>query len=60
MLKTLLCKISSDSSNDTKFIPYGLKTITKKETMREIVIQQNIFLNESNIVPVFGIMSPDK
>ena len=60
MLKTLLCKISSDSSNDTKFIPYGLKTITKKETMREIVIQQNIFLNESNIVTMFGIMSPDK
>lgn len=28
--------------------------------MREIVIQQNVFLNETKIVPVFGIMEPDK
>ena len=28
--------------------------------MRKIVIQQNVFLNEAKIVPVFCIMQPDK
>ena len=28
--------------------------------MGEIIIQQNEFLNEAKIVPVFGIMEPDK
>ena len=59
-LKTLLCKILSEPSNNIKFIPYGLNALTKKERMREIVIQQNLFLNEAKIVPIFGIMPPDK
>ena len=57
--KNLLYKTSSDASNDIKFIPYGLNTLTKKKTIREILIQQSVFLNEAKIVPVFGIMEPD-
>ena len=59
MLKNLLCKISNDHTNDIKFIPYSLNTITKQKTMREIVIQQNLFSNKAKIVSVFGIMEPD-
>lgn len=40
MLDNLLCKIPPETTNDLKFFPYGLDTITKKETMREIIIQQ--------------------
>ena len=40
MLENLLCKISPETTNDFKFFLYGLDTITKKETMREIIIQQ--------------------
>ena len=60
MLKQILCKTSSESSSDIKFILYGLNTLTKKEAMREIVNQQNVFLSEAKIVPIFGIMSHDK
>ena len=28
--------------------------------MREIIIQQNVFLNEAKMVPVFEIMEPNK
>ena len=60
VLKNLLCKTSSKPYNDIKFIPYGLNILTKKETMHEIVIQQKSFFNEANIIPVFGIIPPDK
>ena len=39
----LLCKISSKSTNDINFISCGSNTLAKEETMREIVIQQNVF-----------------
>ena len=58
-LKNLLCKIFSDSSNDVTIISYGLNNLTKKETMREIAIQRNLFLNEVNIVSTFSIIPPD-
>ena len=56
----LLYKIFIYSTNDIKFIPYGLNTLTKKETMHSIVIQHNVFLNEAKIVSIFGIMEPEK
>ena len=60
MLKNLLRKISSKTTNDIKPIPCALNTITKKETMRGIIIQQNEFINEANIVLIFGIMEHNK
>ena len=50
MLKNLLCQISSENILDLKFIPYGLVKQTNKNTLREIILQQNIFLNEMAIV----------
>ena len=50
----------TDASNCIEFIPYRLNTLTKKETMREVVIQQNIFLNETNIVPYSEPWNPIK
>ena len=60
MLKNLLYKTSEENINDIKFIPHRLDSITQNNTMREIIIQQNSFLDALKIVLVFGIMSKDK
>ena len=55
MLKNLLCQISSENILDLKFIPYGLDKQTNQRTLREIILQQNIFLEEMAIVPITGL-----
>ena len=60
MLKNLLCKISSENILDLKFIPYGLDKQTNQRTLREIILQQNIFLEEMAIVPITGLEEKDK
>ena len=55
MLKNLLCKISSENILGLKFIPYCLDKQTNQRTLREIIFQQNIFLNEMAIVPITGL-----
>ena len=60
MLKNLLCKMSEENVNDIKFISYGLDSMTKNNTMREIIIQQNSYLDTVKIIPVFEIMEKDK
>ena len=59
MLKSLLCQISNEKMLDLKFIPYGLDKQTNKRTLREIVLQQNIFLSEMVIVPITGLDEKD-
>ena len=60
MFKNLLCKMSEENVNDITFIPYGLDSMTKKNTMREIISYQNSFLDTVKIIPIFGIMAKDK
>ena len=60
MLKNLLCQISSENILDLKFIPYGLDKQTNQRTLREIILQQNIFLEEMAIVPITGLEEEDK
>ena len=60
MLKSLLCQISSVKLLDLKFVPYGLDRQTNERKIREITIQQNIYLAEMTIVPVTGMTKDDK
>ena len=55
VLKNLLCKISMDTSNDLKFIPYGQISVAGKGTMKHIIMQQNKFIEEMAIVTIQGI-----
>ena len=59
MLNNLLCKISSEDPN-VKFIPYGLNTPTTDNTMRRIILTQNIFLSNMAIIPINGILQKDE
>ena len=54
-LETFLCEISMDGSNDLKFILYGLISVADKNTMKDIIMQQNNFIEEMTIVTVQGI-----
>ena len=60
MLKNVLCKLSEANFNDIKCIHYGLDNMTQNNTMREITIQQNTFLDTVKIVPVFEITDNEK
>ena len=60
MLKNLLYIISEESVNDIKFTPYRLNSMTQNNTMIEIFIQQNSFLDIVKIVLVFWIIQKDK
>ena len=44
-----------DGSNDLKFILYGLISVADKNTMKDIIMQQNNFIEEMTIVTVQGI-----
>ena len=52
--------MSEENLNDIKFIPYGLDSMLKDNTMKEIIIQQTLYLDTVKIVPVFGIIDNDK
>ena len=60
MLKNLMCQISSENILDLKCIPYGLDKQTNQRTLREIILQRNIFLDEMAIVPIIGLEEKDK
>ena len=44
-----------DASNDLKFIIYGLIFVAGKNTMKNIIMQQNKFIEEMAIVTIQGI-----
>ena len=58
--KNLRYIISEESVNDIKFTPYRLNSMTQNNTMIEIFIQQNSFLDIVKIILVFWIMQKDK
>ena len=59
MLKHLLCKISNEGNTNLKFIPYGIHAVSKAGTMRNIILQHNIFLKNIAIVPIVNIQDND-
>ena len=60
MLKSLLCQVSTAKVLDLKFVLHGLEMQTNERTIREIIIQHNIYLAEMAIFPVTGITKDDK
>ena len=59
MLKTLLCKISNEGNTNLKFIPYGIHAVSKAGTMRNIILQHNLFPKNMTIVPIVNIQDKD-
>ena len=59
-LKNILCKISMTDSNELTFVPYGIDSLVKgKDIIRSMIIQQNTFLTEVAIVPIFGVQKEE-
>ena len=52
-------QISSEDPH-FKFIPYGLNTPTTDNTIRRIILTQNIFLSNMAIVPINSILQKDE
>ena len=60
MLKNLLCKISNEGNSKLRFIPYGIQSLSKQGTMRNIILQHNLFLQNMAIVPIINISNIKK
>ena len=60
MLKNLLCKISNEGNSKLRFIPYGIQSLSKQGTMRNIILQHNLFLQNMAIVPIVNISNAEK
>ena len=60
MLKNLLCKISNEGNSNLRFILYGTQSLSKEGTMKNIILQHNIFLKNMEIVPIINIKDNDK
>ena len=60
MLKNLLCKISNEGNTKLRFIPYGIQSLSKQGTMRNIILQHNLFLQNMAIVPIVNISKEEK
>ena len=54
-LNNILSKITMEEANVLKFIPYGLNAMGNKNTMRNMITQNNEFLNNMAIVSIFGV-----
>ena len=52
MLKNLLCKISNEGNSKLRFISYGIQSLSKEGTMRNIILQHNMFLQNMAIVQI--------
>ena len=59
MLKNLLCKISNEGNSNLRFIPYGIQSLSKEGTMKNIILQHNMFLKNMAIVPIINIKDND-
>ena len=58
-VKESTVQISSEDLH-FKFISYGLNSITSPTTTRQIILRQNIFLDEMDIIPINGILQKDE
>ena len=41
-------------------MPYGIQSLTKQGTMKNIILQHNIFLQNMEIVPITNLKDNDK
>ena len=55
MLKNLLIKISNEGNTNLKFIPHGIHAVSKVGTIRNIILQHNVFLKNKAIVSIVNI-----
>ena len=60
MLKNLLYEISHEGNLKLRFIAYGIQPLSKQDTMKNINLQHNIFLQSMAIVPIVNINNSDK
>ena len=60
MLKNLLCKVSNEGNSKLRFIPYGIQSLSKQGTMRNINLHHNIFLQNMAIVPIVNTSNTEK
>ena len=60
MLNNLLCKISNEGNSKLWFIPYDIQSLSKQGTIRNIILQHNIFLQNMAIVPIVNISNNEK
>ena len=49
-----------DETNDIKLILYGLNSMENKNTMRNIIIHNNDFLNNMTIISIFGVTTAEE
>ena len=59
MLKNLHCKISNEENTNLKLIPYEIHAVSRAGTMRNIILQHNIFLKNMVMVPIVNIQGKD-
>ena len=55
MLKNLLSKIYHEGNVKLRSIPYGMQSLSKQGTMKNIILQQNMFFTEYAIIPTINI-----
>ena len=60
ILKNLLCKISNEGNSKLRFIPYDIQSLSKQGTIRNIILQHNIFLQNMAILPIVNISNNEK
>ena len=60
ILKNLLCKISHEGNSKLRFIPYGIQSLSKQGTVKNIILQHNMFLQNMAIAPIINIKKSEK
>ena len=46
--------------SNLRFIPYGIYSLSKEGTMKNIILQHNMFLKNMTIVPIINIKDNEK
>ena len=52
--------MSNEGNSNLSFIPYGIQSLTKQGTMKNIILQHNMFLRKMEIVPIINLKDNDK
>ena len=60
LLKNLLCNFLNEGDSNLRFVPYGIQSLSKQGTMKNIIFQHNMFLQNTTIVPIININENDK
>ena len=60
MLKNLLCKISNEGKSKLRFIRYDIQSLSKQGTMKRIILQEKMCLQNFAIVSKININNNDK